>query len=154
MKARNDFVSNSSSSSFVVNDVLKFKQLLSAWSNNDVYDIKELKIYAYVDIKHKKQFERYSSSIHGEFNEKLSMSFSMEDFFNMPDEDISKISSIDISCDDFDRYENLMLSVLKKALEKNGINVDSSDSEQPLVLEDYKNYNGTLLVRNLFKEAF
>lgn len=154
MKKRIDFVSNSSSCSFVINDPMMFKDVTLKWTKCGVHDLNHLSMYLICKLEDKSLFPENWSSEGWSYDGEYRFSVSFDDFMSLPDDTVSKLTSIEFMCDDFDTCNVLMLSVLKKALENNKVPVDSSNSEHPLLLEDEDNYDGNKFLNVLCKEAF
>ena len=154
MKERIDFVSNSSSCSFVINDPVMFKDVIFKWTKDCSHDLNNLSMYLTCKLEDKKSFPDNWSSEGWSYDGEYRFSVSFDDFMSLPDEMLSKLTSIEFMCDDFDTCNVFTLSVLKKALENNNVPVDSSNSEHPLILEDSSDYDGNKFLTVLCKEAF
>ena len=154
MKERIDFVSNSSSCSFVINDPVMFKNVILKWTKGCSHDLNNLSMYLICQSGDKSWFPKTWSSDGWNYDDEYRFSVSFDDFMSLSDELLSKLTSIEFMCDDFDTCNVFTLSVLKKALENNNVPVDSSNSEHPLILEDKNNYDGNKFITVLCKEAF
>ena len=155
MKTREDYVSNSSSCSFIINDPVKFKHAVNELGCNDGYDLHDLDVRIECSPEDRKFFEDndIASNI-WEYDGKCRFSTGIESIFALDDNDLKKIKLIELQCDDYETGNLFMLSVLKKALENMGVPVDSSESEHPLMLEDEDNYDGNAFLRNTCFKAF
>lgn len=157
MKTRFDFVSNSSSCSFVVKDPLKFKQKMCEWTlDNGFFDMRGISTYVSCDNKLKDAFKdkEEKTTYSCEYDGKYRFYMELEKICSLSDEELSKIDSIELICDNFEQYDVFVLSILKIALEKSGISVTSENSDHPLLLEDKDNIDGNQFIRNICKAAF
>lgn len=154
MKIRNDYVSNSSSCSFVINDPIAFKNKALEWSRNCAYELDHLTMYAMCKSGDKSFFQRTWEDDGWDYDGTCRFSINVDDFMSLDDETLEKIVSIEFMCDDYDQGNVFLLSVLKKALENSGIPVDSSDSEHSLLLEDDSDSSSHEFMANICKAAF
>ena len=159
MKTRTDFVSNSSSCSFVINDIKKTVQCLKS-INGDGYipsefDELNLRIYAKRSVlKELLDALDQEPSYYDNFTRDLyiedSYDFTLSQLENIPDELLQKISSIYITCDDYEQDKVMYLSVLYMFLKNEGVDVDCSDSERDLMFQE----GDTSFLGKLLKKAF
>lgn len=154
MKERTDFVSNSSSCSFIVNDPAAFKNKVLEWSSNCAYDLGHFEMYVTCNSGDKSFFPKTFSDDGWENDGIYRFNVNADDFMSFNDEQLDKIISVELMCDDFDQRNVFVLSIMKKALENSGILVDSSKSEYPLLLEEDDEYNSKSFVENICKAAF
>lgn len=155
MKTRIDFVSNSSSCSFIVNDPLKFKDALAKLGSKDGYDLHMLEVRAECSPEDKKTLEDQDIiSDAWKYDGICRFSTSIESLLALDEEHFKLVKTIELECDDYETGNLFMLSVLKRALENMGVSVDSSNSEHPLMLEDEDNYDGNAFLRNVCFKAF
>ena len=159
MKTRTDFVSNSSSCSFVINDIKKTVQCLKS-INGDGYipselDELDLRIYAKRSVlKELLDALDREPSYYDNFTRDLdiedSYDFTLSQLENIPDELLQKISSIYITCDDYEQDKVMYLSMLYMFLKNEGVDVDCSDSERDLMFQE----GDTSFLGKLLKKAF
>lgn len=156
MKIRNDFVSNSSSCSFIILDPLKFKEALVKFGGDYMWELKDFEIRAECALSNRDAFKDIikDDSYGYEYDCKYRFPISIDELFSLSDDKYSLISSIEFQCDDFNTSHVFMLSILKKALENMEVSVTSEYSEHPLLLEDEDNYDGNEFLRNICKVAF
>ena len=129
MKTRTDFVSNSSSCSFVINAKRSvLKELLDALDQEPSY------------------YDNFTRDLYIED----SYDFTLSQLENIPDELLQKISSIYITCDDYEQDKVMYLSVLYMFLKNEGVDVDCSDSERDLMFQE----GDTSFLGKLLKKAF
>lgn len=156
MKERYDFVSNSSSCSFVVNDSVKFKYAVNELGGN-AYDLEGIEAYVECKPEHKDYFKSKEDLMRydpWEYDDICRFSASIYGILDMNDDELSMIDMIELQCDDFDTGHVFLLSLLKKALENMGVPVSSENSEHPLILEDEDDYDGNKFLRNVCLKAF
>ena len=79
-----------------------------------------------------------------------SYDFTLSQLENIPDELLQKISSIYITCDDYEQDKVMYLSVLYMFLKNEGVDVDCSDSERDLMFQE----GDTSFLGKLLKKAF
>lgn len=159
MKTRTDFVSNSSSCSFVINDVKKTVACLKS-INGDGYipselDELDLRIYAKRSVLKElldalDREPSYYDNFTGDLDIEDSYDFTLSQLENIPDELLQKISSIYITCDDYEQDKVMYLSVLYMFLKNEGVDVDCNDSEQELMFQE----GDTSFLGKLLKKAF
>ena len=159
MKTRTDFVSNSSSCSFVINDIKKTVQCLKS-INGDGYipsefDELNLRIYAKRSVLKElldalDQEPSYYDNFTRDLDIEDSYDFTLSQLENIPDELLQKISSIYITCDDYEQDKVMYLSVLYMFLKNEGVDVDCSDSERDLMFQE----GDTSFLGKLLKKAF
>ena len=156
MKTRNDFVSNSSSCSFIISDAVQFKYALLKLESTG-YELTSITIRAECSIENKKFFEEQelASNMYSDTYDNICrFSIELSGILSLDDDDLKRIGKVELECDHFDTSSMFMLSVLKKALENMGVPVDSSCSDHPLLLEDDDNYDGNKFLKNICFEAF
>ena len=156
MKERHDFVSNSSSCSFVINDSVKFKHAINDLNGN-AYDLEGIEAYVECKPEHKDYFKSKEDLMRydpWEYDGICRFSASIYGILDMNDDELKMIDMIELQCDDFEAGHVFLLSLLKKALENMGVPVNSENSEHPLILEDEDDYDGNNFLRNVCFKAF
>lgn len=147
MKTRNDFVSNSSSCSFIVSDPKKMFDTLHKLLDDDVdwFDADFFNGITVIAIAKKPDEAFFKKQIASDdisicsWCDELQMNMSMYVFANFSDEIVSKLTSVSLECDDYDHNAVANLSLLKKALCNLGIDADSSCSEHDLLFDGNNN---------------
>lgn len=162
MKTRTDFVSNSSSCSFVINDVKKTIECLKSL-NGDGYvpsalDELDVRIFAKRSVlKELLDVLDKDPSYYDDFTKNLdvedSYDFNLSQLENIPDNILQQINSIYITCDDYEHIKVMYLSVLYLFLKNEGVDVDCSDSEQELMFQDGDTSLLGKMLRKAFKES-
>ena len=132
MKTRNDFVSNSSSCSFMLNDVAKFAKELDKIVKCDEipYDMEALNITLYGNKEDIENVAKQIADLHEEkFNEsniysswmdkdQYEINATLHELMNIDKNALMNIRQMNISCDDYNQSEVLYISLLYKFAEK------------------------------------
>lgn len=159
MKTRTDFVSNSSSCSFVINDVKKAVSCIKSLGDGGIipYDLDSLDIRISATRKVLKDLceKLEKSSYYADyFSDNLEVDdccdFTLGELESIPDDFIDKIGSVRFTCDDFEHTQVMYLSLLYLFLKNEGVDVNDDDSEQPLMFQD----NDSTFLGNLFRRVF
>lgn len=142
MKIRSDFVSNSSSSSFIIADCINGVQYLKSLGilddcslNNDVEVRFEMSRAAYDSMKSELNGQ-FGISEHWHDDEMSYISCSMSTLGELPDSVLSSMKNLELSCDDYDSSLTLTLSLMALALKNNDIEIDLSQAEHSLPIAD------------------
>lgn len=160
MKFRTDFVSNSSSCSFVINEPLKaVENLLKTFTKTQLdrsAAFSALRLIITIKNEKEQEFEqelkKYNTNYYAYSNNDHAYHYSsvhFSDLFSMVKTNrnlLQYIISIDVMCDDFEQEYVEFLKVLYQYFEKCNIQVDDSESEIP-----FENRSDALLAEMLKK---
>ena len=142
MKTRNDFVSNSSSCSFIVNDINAFKDKLSVLSPTkdgkyiDTSWMYGLKVrFKYKDTEeNRKIFKNFDSTTYNSYayyDEWVYVSDDFEKLLNIDPQYYNLLQDVEVyTYNDHDYQYIQSLALLYLAMKNEGVDVDNSNSEQ------------------------
>ena len=141
MKTRSDFVSNSSSSSFIIVDCIKGVQYLKSLGILDDYSLNDVEVRFEMS---RAAYDSMKSELNGQFrisehwhdDEMSYVSCSMSTLSELPDSVLSSMKNLELSCDDYDSGLTLTLSLMALALKNNGVEIDLSQAEHSLPIAD------------------
>lgn len=159
MKTRTDFVSNSSSCSFVIKDVKNALTAIKSLGTDGFipYELDDIDLHVYAKrsvIKELFDILERTPSHYDDFNHNLddedSYGFNLSALESIPDSIMQKIDYIYLQCDDYEQTKVLYLSVLYMFLKNEGVDVDCSDSEHELMFQD----GDTSFLGKMLKKAF
>lgn len=159
MKTRADFVSNSSSCSFVIRDVkgalAAIKTLGTDGFVPSELDDLTLRIYAKRSVLCDFIMSLDKPLEYDDFSQHLddidSYDFSLSMLESIPDNLLQKIDYVYLRCDDYEHEKVLYLSVLYMFLKNEKVDVDAIDSERPLMFQDCDDSFLGKLMKRAFK---
>lgn len=159
MKTRADFVSNSSSCSFVIRDVkgalAAIKTLGTDGFVPSELDDLTLRIYAKRSVLRDFIMTLDKPLEYDDFSQHLddvdSYDFSLSMLESIPYNLLQKIDYIYFTCDDYEHEKVLYLSVLYMFLKNEKVDVDAIDSECPLMFQDCDDSFLGKLMKRAFK---
>ena len=159
MKTRTDFVSNSSSCSFVIRDVKEALAAIKTLGTDDYvpYELDDLilRIYAKRSVLRDLITILDRPTEYDDFTQHLddvdSYDFSLSMLERIPDSLLQKIDYVYLTCEDYEQEKVLYLSVLYKFLKNEKVDVDDIDSERPLMFQDRDDSFLGQLMRRAFK---
>ena len=143
MKTRHDFVSNSSSCSFIVEDPEMFySKIVELFGTDiDIFDtcfFNNINICVYVDESQRSILSKMTGideSMIWTWDGECSVNVSFDMFKKLVYNEKLKVKHIQFECNDYKQEAVTNLSILKKACDKLGIKTDSSSSEQDLLFD-------------------
>lgn len=159
MKTRADFVSNSSSCSFVIRDVKGALAVIKTLGTDGFVpselDDLILRIYAKRSVLRDFITTLDKPLEYDDFSQHLddvdSYDFSLSMLESIPDNLLQKIDYVYLTCDDYEQEKVLYLSVLYMFLKNEKVDVDAIDSERPLMFQDNDDSFLGQLMRRAFK---
>ena len=130
MKTRNDFVSNSSSCSFVINDVAAGLKTLKDFDILDASDMNDLSVNFILseDVFNALNMPKLESWRDDRSHEVFCRCEPYE-LLQLPKLAIENLTKLEFQCDDYEQQAVFILSLLFEALRIKGIDVDNDNSE-------------------------
>ena len=139
MKTREDFVSNSSSSSFIIKDLDKFIDAFEELSGNDLWWLYGLSITFEIDNtrENKERFKPLidAYSMNDERSQTLYVNADFEQLLSINKEDYGFIKNLSVYAYNDSGYDATdMLTLLYWAMRSKNVDVTDKDSERELAL--------------------
>ena len=130
MKTRNDFVSNSSSCSFIIKDVAKGVKALESFDVLNCPDMDNVEVTFTLkeDVFKSLNMPRLERWRDDRTHE-VFCSCAASELLNLPSLALENLFDLEFQCDDYEQHAVFMLSLLYKALQLNGVEVDDEHSE-------------------------
>lgn len=139
MKVRMDFISNSSSCSFIVEEPKQFVKFILAEFDVDSLseELDKISMRIYANESSKDIFMKIVDNVENAFywNNEVSAYVTFNELASFDDDFLDCITHIEFECDNYDNEEVAKLSILKRALKNASIKVGGS-SEHDLLFED------------------
>ena len=135
MKVRMDFISNSSSCSFIVEEPKQFVKFILAEFDIDSLseELDKISMRIYANESSKDVFMKMDGAFC--WNNEVLVYVTFNELTSFDDDFLDCITHIEFECDNYDNEEVAKLSILKKALKNAGIKVGGL-SDHDLLFED------------------
>lgn len=148
MKTRRDFVSNSSSCSFIIEDIAAGLQALKELDVLDAYEFNDIEVMFIVNIEtfQTNKMDKYESWRDEQYDE-VYCSCAASELVQLPIAIKQNIKKLEFSCDDYNKNASLIVALLYEVLKLMDVSVNNENSEMDFPTTD----DSDSVIAKLFK---